>query len=69
MEHSGAETPSVAHKVFRFEDPQGSPPECLTVSIPEVSLSPSASVTLQLLLHTPEWEQMSCFRADIQLIC
>ncbi|XP_070704536.1 histone-arginine methyltransferase METTL23-like [Pempheris klunzingeri] len=36
MDHSGAETPSIAHKVFTFEDKKKKPAESLTVCIPEV---------------------------------
>ncbi|XP_026180602.1 histone-arginine methyltransferase METTL23 [Mastacembelus armatus] len=36
MDHSGAETPSTAYKVFTFEDNKKNTQETLTVSIPEV---------------------------------
>ncbi|TDH03549.1 hypothetical protein EPR50_G00164420 [Perca flavescens] len=36
MDHRGAETPSIAYKVFTFEDNKKNTPESLCVSIPEV---------------------------------
>ncbi|XP_040918362.1 methyltransferase-like protein 23 [Toxotes jaculatrix] len=36
MDRGGAGTPSIAYKVFSFEDTKKNPPESLTVSIPEV---------------------------------
>nr|XP_020468852.1 methyltransferase-like protein 23 [Monopterus albus] len=36
MAHSGAETPSIAYKVFTFEDQKKTTQESLSVSIPEV---------------------------------
>nr|XP_046271077.1 methyltransferase-like protein 23 [Scatophagus argus] len=36
MDHSGADIPSIAYKVFTFEESKQSTPESLSVSIPEV---------------------------------